>query len=64
MLCGIASQVRQYVNRTNYAHIKCAILSVLGSIEQKNKLRHIIYTYTKCFNMIEDLENCKFFILE
>lgn len=34
MLCGIASQVRQYVNRSNYAHIKCAILSVLENIEE------------------------------
>lgn len=34
MLCGIASQVRQYVNRSNYAHIKCAILSVLENTEE------------------------------
>lgn len=34
MLCGIQSQVRQYVNRSNYAHIKCAILSMLASTEK------------------------------
>lgn len=44
MLRGTASQVQQYVNRTNYAHIKCAILSVLESTENCD-----IYNLYTCF---------------